>query len=135
MFVLPKEEDSPTRLVGQMRNYLVKGVTSRGDFTYEGEDHILDAFNLAIFGFQQHYGQLLSTKIDYSINYTPDPRMALFPKRSGQIDSPKTILFKNTYRIPVRDPEKPISRKPIRRSFAPFNIRKNIDSGGGMFGR
>jgi len=107
MFILPKEEDSNTRLLGQMRSYRVKHVTTRGEFAYEGEDHILDAFNLAIYGFQQNYGSLLTSKINYSINVLADPRMGNYPQRATQVESP--IQLKNgvsTYNMPIYDPDK-----------------------------
>ena len=84
MIALPKEEDAGTRLVGQMRSYRVKNVTTRGEFAYEGEDHILDAFNLAIYGFQQNFGQLLASRVSYSINVLPDPRASYYPQRANE---------------------------------------------------
>lgn len=134
MIVLPKEEDEDTRLVGQMRSYIVKGVTSRGDYSYEGEDHILDAFNLAMFGFQQKFGQLINTRVTFDITSMEDPRIGLYPRRSGLIETPVTSKFKNSYRMPIRDPDKPVINKPSQRNFIPTH-RRNIDSPGGMFGR
>src|SRR5574343_1510732 len=102
MLVLPKEQDEETRLVGQMRSYILKGVTSRGDYAYEGEDHILDAFNLAMFGFQQKFGQLINTRVTFDITSMEDPRIGLYPRRSGLIETPITSKFKNSYRVPIR---------------------------------
>ncbi|MCK9429422.1 MAG: hypothetical protein M0R17_05420 [Candidatus Omnitrophica bacterium] len=109
MFLLPKEEDQDTRLVGQMRSYVVKNITARGEYSYEGDDHILDAFNLAIYGFQQKFGQLMASRIKYDINITADPRMQYFPKRAGNITTPIPIKIKNSYSTPIRDPEKPLA--------------------------
>jgi len=109
MYVLPKEEDEQTRLVGQMRSYQVKNVTSRGDYTYEGEDHILDAFNLAVYGFQKEYGSILSNKITYRIIFMNDPRFSDYPMRDQDISNTpihSASVSKNTY-----DPEK-IIQKP-----------------------
>ena len=72
--ILPKEEDTNHRLVDQMRGYLVKSVTARGDFTYEGEDHVLDAFNLAVYGFYHQFGILLKTSYDNRIKFMQNHR-------------------------------------------------------------
>ena len=124
MFILPKEEDTNTRLVGQMREYKVKNVTSRGEFSYEGEDHILDAFNLAVYGFQQNYGSLLTTKVTYNIGLCSDPRASMFPQRQGSIISPIKVNNYSTYSMPIRDPDKPVSfQKPQRREMPRFKSR------------
>lgn len=115
--VLPKEEDNQTRLVGQMRGYKVKHVTARGEYAYEGEDHILDAFNLAIYGFQQNYGQLLASRIPLSINYFPDPRQGDYPIRSS-IERADYGFSSNPFHQETNnymDPEKQASlNKPVR---------------------
>jgi len=126
MIALPKEEDEDTRLVGQMRSYTVKNITARGEPAYEGEDHILDAFNLAIYGFQQKFGQLLMSKINYSLSLIPEPRMHNYPKRAGTVNCPIPIKFNKfntTYNMPISDPE--YNTMPKRHS--PFgNSRPNI---------
>ena len=88
MFVLPKVEDQPTRLIGQMRGYKIKNITARGDYSYEGEDHILDAFNLAVYGFQQNFGDILAQRMMNGIISLPDPRMSLYPRRGEEVPSP-----------------------------------------------
>lgn len=132
MFVLPREEDANTRLIGQMRSYRVKHVTSRGEFAYEGEDHILDAFNLAVYGFQQNYGSLLNSRISYSINVLPDPRMADFPQRANSVQSPIRVKKKeNTFNMPIYDPEtKPRYQTPRRIGVPNFGNRT-----GSVFGQ
>jgi len=130
MMMLPAEEDQQNRLIGQMRSYIVKNITTRGDYSYEGEDHILDAFNLAIYGFQQKFGQLLSSKISYSINMFSDPRTHLFPKRAGGVNSPIPIKFKgnnSTYNTPLKDPEyyKPKQQRGSRTFMS--GTRQNIN--------
>jgi len=136
MFVLPKEEDTDTRLIGQMRNYIVKHVTARGEYAYEGEDHILDAFNLAVYGFQQNFGQLLTSRVTYQINLFPDPRAQMYPQRASTVNGPIPITkFKSngTYNMPIRDPDKPIQVQSPRRGFLPgIGSRQNISQG---FGR
>jgi len=107
--VLPKEEDSKTRLVGQMRGYLIKNVTARGDYSYEGDDHILDAFNLAIYGFQKEYGDLLRTRFHFKIMSMRDPRQENFPVREH---TPKVAIGLSSMKN--RDPEKPINFKPFK---------------------
>jgi hypothetical protein len=112
MFVLPKEEDSGTRLVGQMRGYKIKNITARGEYAYEGSDHILDAFNLAIYGFQQNFGQLLASKIVYSINHFNDPRLDQYPKR-GSVDETNVgirFISPRKQQINYFDPEKQVNR-------------------------
>lgn len=120
-YLLPKEEDEKTRLVGQMRNYAIKNVTNRGDYTYEGDDHILDAFNLAIYGFQREYGKLLNNRTVYNILFLNDPRFQDYPKRQLEV---KNIIPTSTINN-IRDPEKPVNprlmlprmiRKPFKRS-------------------
>lgn len=131
MFVLPKEEDQNTRLIGQMRNYVVKHVTARGEYAYEGEDHILDAFNLAVYGFQQNFGQLLASRINYSINMVADPRMAFFPQRASVVQGPIQVTkykSSNTYNMPIRDPEKSAVYQKPQRGFIPGIGRRNINT-------
>jgi replicative DNA helicase len=131
MMILPKEEDSQSRLVGQMRSYLVKGITTRGEYAYEGPDHILDAFNLAIYGFQQKFGQLLNSRVSYPIMSFPDPRAYAYPKRPTFANSPVPIKFGkmgNTYNTPIRDPEKPQSVRKPHRGFIPSTGR-SLDRG------
>ena len=131
MMVLPKEEDKNTRLVGQIRGYIIKNVTTRGEFSYEGDDHILDAFNLAIYGFQQKFGQLLSSKISYSIYSISDPRTSLFPKRAVSGNGPIPISFNkgsSTYNTPIRDPDKPASYpRATRGSIFGNSTRSNLN--------
>jgi hypothetical protein len=128
MMVLPQEEDLDTRLVGQMRNYKIKTVTARGEYSYEGEDHILDAFNLAMYGFQQNYGQLLNSKIIYSIHTLPIPMMERYPQRSNLV--PVNVNFRkhsNTYSMPIRDPDRPLSlKRPTHFSRSGFGGRTDI---------
>lgn len=128
-YILPKEEDEKTRLVGQFRGYNVKNVTARGDYTYEGEDHILDAFNLAVYGFQKEYGKLLNNRLIYNILFLNDPRLAQYPDRKKEASSPITTISQN-----FRDPELPPTRKAMlpRMIRQPFR-RQNIESKRGLF--
>lgn len=133
MLLLPKEEDSNTRLVGQMRGYRVKNITARGDYAYEGEDHILDAFNLAMYGFQQNYGQLLASRVPLSINYTADPRSPDYPKR-GPMDTSASIIKQDIRHntSSYRDPERPIHHNsPKRVSLPKFGTRSALFGNGG----
>lgn len=135
MFLLPKEEDTQTRLIGQMRGYKVKNVTTRGEFAYEGEDHILDAFNLAIYGFQQNYGQLLSSRVPFSMTHFPDPRIGEYPIR-GSIEEPSEGFHQNPFGIQnndgFRDPETlPKLNRPTRIQMPRFGGRSlNLRRGG-----
>lgn len=118
--LLPKEEDNGTRLIGQMRGYKVKNITSRGDYSYEGEDHILDAFNLAMYGFEQNYGHLLNSFIRTSIRSMPEPRMADYPLREQEINEhpSHTTRFDN-----IVDPERKeyyINKHKPKRIQVPF---------------
>lgn len=132
--ILPKEEDQQERLVGQMRGYVVKNVTTRGEFSYEGDDHILDAFNLAIYGFQQKFGQLLGSSVSYPINIFSDPRTSLYPKRASMVNSPIPIRMKGTYNYPIRDPEAgPMFNRNSSRSIFPSARRQNINLRRGSF--
>jgi len=122
--LLPKEEDYKTRLVGQMRGYEVKNMTSRGEFSYKGEDHILDAFNLAIYGFQIQYGELLRKRIPFSPFSLRDPRLQDYPHRN---EEPSYKMVKNRFNI--RDPEeeeilKP--PKPIHMTMPKIGIRSGV---------
>lgn len=132
-YVLPKEEDEKVRLVGQMRGYTIKNVTNRGDYTYAGDDHILDAFNLASYGFQKEYGSLLNNRLVYNILFLNDPRLKEYPKRNDQQTSPVAVK-QSTYRN-IRDPELPPPQK--RKPFAPRMIRqpfrKQLKLGGRSF--
>ena len=136
MFILPKEEDYDTRLIGQMRNYVVKHVTARGDFAYEGDDHILDAFNLAVYGFQQNFGQLLTSRASYSIMHLASPRMELYPQRASSVQGPIPITKhrnNGTYNMPVRDPDKPSGYQRPERGFLPgIGTRSNINFNSGF---
>lgn len=115
-YILPKEEDEKVRLIGQMRGYIIKNVTNRGDYTYEGEDHILDAFNLAVYGFQKEYGQLLNNRIVYNVLFLNDPRFKDYPTRQKEVKSPIIQNKSNGY----RDPEKPLNPR--------FNLPRMISS-------
>jgi len=114
LYILPKEEDETVRLVGQMRGYQVKNITNRGDYTYEGEDHILDAFNLAIYGFQKEYGEILNNRISYKVLFLNDPRFRDYPMRNQDITDGVISKTKESSRI--SDPEKIIQRPrmPVR---------------------
>ena len=116
---LPKEEDASHRLVDQMRGYQIKNVTTRGDYTYTGEDHVLDAFNLAIYGFYREYSNLLKSRNEINIRYmSGDLNLSRenAPHRKNEAKSP--ILMGGTEQK-IRDPEaKPSFDAPI---FKPFN--------------
>lgn len=124
--LLPKEEDSKHRLVDQMRGYKVKNTTSRGDFTYEGEDHVLDAYHLAIYGFYKMFSYILNTQYETKIRFMDNPIMDNAPHRSC-ITTP--ILQTETK---YQDPEKQSSRfgtfkSPSRRSnLGTFNRRSTF---------
>jgi len=117
--LLPKEEDQTHRLVEQMRGYVVKTITARGDFTYEGEDHVLDAFNLAIYGFYFQFGLLLKNSYEHKIKWMNNPMMEGFGGRD--IDSKPSILQNG---IPLRDPEAP----------ARYNVPRRVNGPGGARG-
>lgn len=140
MFILPKEEDQMTRLVGQMRSYRVKHVTARGEYAYEGEDHILDAFNLAVYGFQQNYGQLLTSRIPLSITHFSDPRIEQYPRRGSVEDIGESIGFNQNYfnrQESYIDPEREVPiNKPTRIQLPRFGNRtKNLVRQTSLFGR
>lgn len=107
--LLPKEEDMKTRLVGQMRSYKIKNVTSNGIITYEGEDHILDAFNLALYGFAKEYGPLLKTNAVNNVYYS-----TVTAANSMNISSRSSNIDTNMYNTNSinRDPDKPYSVIP-----------------------
>jgi len=86
--ILPKEEDESTRLVGQMRTYKVKNITTRGDYSYDGEDHILDAYNLAIYGFYNEYTNILNNQLEYSFRVLPVPRGSIMDSNRDMERSP-----------------------------------------------
>lgn len=125
MYILPKEEDEPVRLVGQMRGYQVKNVTSRGDYTYEGEDHILDAFNLAVYGFQKEFGTILNNKITYRIVFLNDPRFKDYPNRNQDISNGPIQSARASTNI--RDPEKVIQRPRMLHKISMPKGRPNIN--------
>jgi len=102
--ILPSEEDSNHRLVAQMRGYVIKSVTARGDFTYEGEDHVLDAFNLAVYGFYHQFGTLLTTTYDNKVRFLRNPRLDNFEGRDSA--SPESAILTKNNRA-IRDPEAP----------------------------
>ena len=126
MYILPKEEDEVVRLVGQMRGYQVKNVTSRGDYTYTGEDHILDAFNLAIYGFQKEYGEILNNRISYKILFLNDPRFKDYPISRGGDFSNGSITGMNSSK-PTFDPEKEINTPRIPKRISMPKQRLNIN--------
>jgi len=103
--LLPKEEDQSHRLVDQMRGYVVKNITARGDFTYDGEDHILDAFNLAIYGFYFQYGNLLKSSYEQRIKMMRNPLLDEFRANQKEIEPSKQGILNS--RTPIRDPESP----------------------------
>lgn len=125
--ILPKEEDTNHRLVDQIRGYTVKTITARGDFTYEGEDHVLDAFNLAVYGFYFQYGNLLKTSYEHRIKMMMNPLLDEFHSER-QIEPPKQGILSNKQNI--RDPEKGPSFNRPKMLRGPVNTR----SGGGVFG-
>lgn len=120
--VLPSEEDTKQRLISQMRGYTIKNVTMKGDFTYEGEDHILDAFNLAMWGFHHQYSTLLNTRLENKIKFMNNPMLKSAPERQLSIKNP---ILNNTKQI--RDPEAPTSNVPRFSRRNNMNIRQNIN--------
>jgi len=102
--ILPKEEDSAHRLVNQMRGYIIKSVTARGDFTYDGEDHVLDAFHLAVYGFYHQFGLLLKSSYETRIKFMRNPRLDNFDGRDAA--SPNSTILNNN-NTNIRDPEAP----------------------------
>jgi len=114
IFCLPREEDVNHRLVEQMRTYCVKNITVRGDFTYVGEDHILDAFNLAIHGFQMQHTILLATRYENKIKFMANPMLENAPMR--QQPSETKNFVKQTQAI--EDPEKTAERRTTTRNFS-----------------
>jgi hypothetical protein len=133
MFILPKEEDETVRLVGQMRGYQVKNVTTRGDYTYEGADHILDAFNLAVYGFQKEYGEILNNRISYKVLFLNDPRFKDYPTRAqdfSEYSGPQAQSSKA-----FSDPEKIIQRPrmPVRISMPKQRSNVNFRNSRGTF--
>ena len=134
MFILPKEEDQPTRLVGQLRGYRVKNITARGEFSYEGEDHILDAFNLAIYGFQQNFGDILRQTFIQNLISVSDPRMAYYPRREMKIEN---TPIKNHRFNGIVDPEKEqyyLNKHLPKRVQMPAFGRRDINFSTGAFG-
>lgn len=132
LFILPKEEDEPVRLIGQMRGYQIKNITTRGDYTYEGEDHILDAFNLAVYGFQKEYGEILNNRIATKILFLNDPRFRDYPNRVQEVSSSP---ISNKVSSRTYDPEKVIqrSRMPKRLSMPQGRPNINFRNGRGSF--
>jgi len=112
VLVLPIEEDTDTRLVGQMRNYKVKNMTSRGEFSYVGDDHILDAFNLALYGYCREFSDLLTNKQIFNIIHFDDPRLNDFQQRQTIIESPEFTKKTNRYQDPENVPK--FSMMPMR---------------------
>ena len=110
--ILPKEEDASHRLIDQMRNYTVKSITSRGDFTYEGEDHVLDAFHLAIYGFYHQYGVLLKTSYEHKIRFMRNPILDSYNNNKQDFTTSSPISNNNTMNNVV-DPDKPKFNKPV----------------------
>ncbi len=127
--VLPKEEDNNHRLVDQMRSYLIKSITARGDFTYEGEDHVLDAFNLAVYGFYHQFGVLLKSTYENRVKYMRDPRMDNFDGRGSS--SSESPILKQTQERAIRDPEKPAANNRPRMVGSPRHSRSSNMFGGG----
>ncbi len=101
--LLPREEDSNHRLVHQMRGYVIKSTTVKGDFTYEGEDHVLDAFNLALWGFHHQYSLLLTSNYDNKIRFMANPLMENAPQRQQR---PQVPILSDSTSV-LRDPELP----------------------------
>lgn len=127
--ILPKEEDDPHRLISQMRGYIVKTITARGDCTYDGEDHVLDAFNLAVYGFYFQYGSLLKSSYDHRIKILQNPML----EDIGNREIPKeSILYNN--RLPIRDPEAP-PRYNVPRSVNGPKLTRSSNSFGSGFRR
>jgi hypothetical protein len=56
--MIPEIEDEPRFLVGQLRGYIIKKRGVDGRPIYDGNDHILDAFCLALYGFHKQYTKL-----------------------------------------------------------------------------
>ena len=135
MFILPKEEDQPTRLVGQMRGYRVKNITARGEFSYEGDDHILDAFNLAIYGFQQNFGSILTQTFIHNLIPMPDPRGAYYPRR--EMETQNSPIKNSRFQGHI-DPEKEdyyMNKHKPRRGQMPIFGQRSINFSQGPFGR
>jgi len=56
--IIPRAEDNQHKLVGQLRDFRVKKRSQEGRPIYEGEDHIIDAFCLALYGYADQFTEL-----------------------------------------------------------------------------
>lgn len=75
---LPVAEDEKVKLIGQMREYAVERISPQGIPTYtKGNDHILDAFMLAILSFQMEYSELVQVSFAETIGITSKPSLLM----------------------------------------------------------
>ena len=90
--ILPDSEDEKIRLIGQMREYRVIKISPTGNPRYsEDNDHILDAFNISLLGFQLEYSELIKLTYinDVSISKRPSlliPGLDKVQDRTGNIE-------------------------------------------------
>lgn len=62
--ILPASEDYPSKLIGQMRNYVIEGYGAKGVPNYtKGYVHTLEAWQLAVFGMWKLYSKDLMENV------------------------------------------------------------------------
>lgn len=77
-FMLPENEDEKVKLVGQMREYRIEKMSALGVPKFSTEnDHVLDAFILAVLGFQLEYSELVQTPLSSTVLFSKKPNMLL----------------------------------------------------------
>jgi len=97
--ILPLSEDESKLLVGQMREYKAIKTTISGDPIYsQGNDHSLDAFMLAVFGFEYNFGDLSKNSIlprePIKIGINPKPLLGsgkTEPRKVGTAGQPQKV--------------------------------------------
>ena len=73
--ILPTDEDEKIKLVGQMREFCVDRISALGVPTYsKGNDHILDAFMLALLAFQMEYSTFVKAKQTTIVDIVSNPK-------------------------------------------------------------
>lgn len=76
--ILPDSEDEKVRLIGQMREYRVLNISPTGTPRYSADnDHILDAYNLALLAFQMEYSPFVKLEHTNNVAISTKPTLLL----------------------------------------------------------
>jgi hypothetical protein len=125
--LIPESEDEPRFLGGQMRSYIVKKRGVDGRPIYEGFDHILDAFCIALYGFHKQFTTLARRKPDTTILQTDAIRTKYLDKgaAANRWNDPTEATKASEVPVGTFAPERQGAFKKLTGGFGPHNYTRD----------